>query len=67
MRTEMTLKQRIDLLENEIKLLKALMLKNANQPWWEQIVGVFENDPDFEQISSLGRAIREKERMKAQA
>jgi len=67
MKTEMTLKQRIDLLENEIKLLRSLMLKNAHQPWWEQIVGVFENDADFEQIESLGRSIREQGRVEAQS
>lgn len=67
MKTEMTLEQRIDLLENEIKLLKSLMLKTAHQPWWEQIAGVFENDADFEQIESLGRSIREQERTKAQS
>lgn len=66
MKSEMTLQQRIDLLEKEIKVLKAHILKNAKQPWWQQIVGVFENDPDFEQIESLGRAIREQERMEAQ-
>jgi len=63
----MTLQQRIDLIENEIKLLKSYVFKNAQQPWWQQIVGLFENDPDFDQISSLGRSIREQERMEAQS
>ncbi|HEX9974387.1 MAG TPA: hypothetical protein VGD14_20125 [bacterium] len=63
----MTIQQRIDLLENEIKILKSYILKNTPKPWWQQIVGVFENDPDFEQISSLGRSIREQERMDAQS
>jgi hypothetical protein len=67
MKTEMTLQQRIDLIENEIKLLKSYVFKNAQQPWWQQIVGLFENDPDFDQISSLGRSIREQERMEAQS
>ncbi len=67
MKTKMTLQKRIDLLENEIKAIKSYLFKNAAQPWWQQIVGVFENDPDFEQISSLGRAIREQERMDARS
>jgi hypothetical protein len=67
MKNEMTLQQRIDLLEKEIKLLKSHIYKNAQQPWWHQIVGVFENDPDFEQISALGQSIREQERMDAQS
>lgn len=67
MKNEITLKQRMDLLENEIKLLKSKMLKNSQQPWWHQIVGVFENDPEFEQISSLGSSIREQERPETQS
>jgi len=67
MKNEMTLKQRMDLLENEIKLLKSHILKNSQQPWWHQIVGVFENDHEFEQISSLGSSIREQERLEAQS
>jgi len=66
MKTELTLQQRIDLLENELKVLKLYILKNTPQPWWKQIEGVFENDPDFEQILSLGQAIREQERLEAQ-
>lgn len=67
MKSELTLKQRIDLLENEIKILKAHVFKDSQQPWWQQIVGVFENDPDFEQIETLGRALREQERVEAQS
>ena len=32
-----------------------------------EIVGVFENDPAFEEISSLGESIREQERREAQS
>lgn len=67
MKTELTLQQRIDLIENEIKILKAHVFKDSQQPWWQQIAGVFENDHDFEQIDALGRSIREKERAEAQS
>ena len=67
MKNDLTLQQRVDLLEQEINQIKSHLFKNAQQPWWQKIVGVFENDPDFEQISSLGQAIREQERMEAQS
>lgn len=62
MKNKLTLQQRVDFLEQEINLLKSHFFKNAQKPWWQKIVGVFENDPDFEQISLLGKAIREQER-----
>jgi len=67
MKNDLTLQQRIDLLEQEINQIKSHLFNNYRKPWWQKIVGVFENDPDFEQISSLGQAIREQERMEAQS
>ena len=66
MKNHVTLQQRVDFLEREINLLKSHLFKNSQKPWWQNIVDVFENDPDFEQISSMGQGIREQERMEAQ-
>jgi len=60
-----TLEQRIETIERELDLLKSRLYANSQKPWWEQIVGVFENDPAFEEISPLGRPIREQERATA--
>ena len=37
-------------------------LKAAERPWWQQIVGAFENDPHFEEAMRLGREWRMSER-----
>lgn len=67
MKNELTLQQRVDLLEQEINQIKSHLFNNSRKPWWQKIVGIFENDPDFEQISSLGQAIREQEKLEAQS
>jgi hypothetical protein len=60
-----TLEQRIEIIERELDLLKSRLNVNSQNPWWEKVAGVFENDPAFEEISSLGRSIREQERANA--
>jgi hypothetical protein len=58
-----TIEQRVEQLEKEITQLK-LRLQSASpslaseNPWWEEIVGVFANDPDFEAAVELGRDYR---------
>jgi hypothetical protein len=60
-----TLEQRIETIERELDLLKSRLNVSSQNPWWEKVAGVFENDPAFEEISSLGRSIREQERANA--
>lgn len=67
MEHDLTLEQRVALIERELNLLKAQLPKNGQRPWWQKISGVFENDPAFDEISSLGQALREQERREVQA
>jgi len=64
---KLTLDKRVDILERELSLIKSNLFRNSQEPWWCKIVGVFENDPVFEEISSLGKSIREQERREAQS
>ena len=56
------LELRIEKIEQEIASLKSHLSKNSSKPWWQKISGVFENDPDFDEIISLGQDIRKQER-----
>ena len=67
MENSLTLEQRVEVIERELNFLKAQLPKNSQKPWWQKIVGVFENDPAFDEISSLGQKFREQERAEAQS
>jgi hypothetical protein len=59
-----TIEQRVEQLEKEITQLKLRLQSTApslasENPWWEEIVGVFANDPDFEAAVELGRDYRQ--------
>jgi hypothetical protein len=57
-----TLEQRVEQLEKELAQLKQQMQSaphQSEQPWWEKIVGVFADDPDFEAAVELGREYRQ--------
>jgi hypothetical protein len=57
-----TLEQRVEQLEKELAQLKQQVQpipRQSEKPWWEKIVGVFENDPDFEEAVELGREYRQ--------
>jgi hypothetical protein len=60
----MTLEKRVDLLEKELTLIKSRLPVNSKRIWWQEIAGIFENDPAFDEILALGQAIREQERTK---
>lgn len=50
-------------LESEVAHLKA-QLKNPpeklpEKPWWQEILGSFANDPDYDEAMRLGREYRE--------
>ncbi|MCI0487763.1 MAG: hypothetical protein L0229_14315 [Blastocatellia bacterium] len=59
--TTMTLEDRVELLENEMRLLKSVVqqAKENQQPWWEQLAGEFKDDPVFDEIVEYGRKYRE--------
>ena len=61
------LESRLKRLEADVAEIKALLQvrEEPKEPWWKAVVGTFEGDPVFEEISRLGREIREKERRKA--
>lgn len=50
------IENRLTILESEVAELK---IQKQNLPWWEKIVGVFENDEDFDNAMKLGREYRE--------
>lgn len=65
MENSLTLEQRIEIIERELNALKSFVSKSPQKPWWQKIAGIFKNDPAFDEISSLGQAIREQERITA--
>lgn len=58
----LTLEKRVEVLEREFTAFKSRFSSKPQRPWWEEIVGIFENDPAFDEIVALGKAIREKDR-----
>ena len=61
-----TLEERVKAVEEEISLLKAQMPATDQEPtpWWKKIVGVYKDDPEFEEAERLGREWRESFRPK---
>jgi len=58
---ERSFSERIARLEEQVSQLteRALgMPQRQETAWWKQIVGVFEDDPEFEEAMRLGRAYR---------
>jgi hypothetical protein len=60
-----TVEERLTAVEAEVARLKARLLQEAEQPvpWWEEISGVFKDDPLFEEAVRYGREWREAQRM----
>ena len=60
-----TLEERVIVLEKQVKVLtstlptSAFTAQNVQQPWWKKIVGVYKDDPEFDEAEQLGRAYRE--------
>jgi hypothetical protein len=53
--------ERLSKLEAEVMQLKLSLLNSTNtiKPWWENIVGVFADDPSFEEAIVIGRQYRQ--------
>jgi hypothetical protein len=53
--------ERLSKLEAEVVQLKLSLLSSTNaiKPWWENIVGVFADDPSFEEAIAIGREYRQ--------
>ncbi len=57
-----TLEERVAALEAEVQRMKQRQdpeILQDDTPWWKRIVGVFKDDPDFEEAMRLGREYRE--------
>jgi len=55
------IEERLSKLEAEVMQLKLSLPSSANviEPWWEKIVGVFADDPSFEEAIAIGREYRQ--------
>lgn len=57
-----SIEERLRVLEFEVTQLKERILPDVSQPeatWWKKIVGVYRDDPEFEEAMRLGREYRE--------
>lgn len=64
--TNTELEKRIAVLEAEVSLLKSKVEKNSDKseiPWWEQRIGVFADDPIYDEAMRLGREYRESQKL----
>jgi hypothetical protein len=64
------LRLRVDQLAQEVSQLQQKLRadgKKENKPWWETVIGLFDNDPIFEQAVAEGRKWRESQRPKLRA
>lgn len=63
----MTLEQRVQRLETDLRVIKELLQKNmeAKEPWWNAIAGIYQNDPEAQEVMKSVLEMREKERRQA--
>ena len=62
----LSVEERLAALEAEVAQLKTQLTQQKQEtsiPWWQQISGVFKDDPMFEEAMRLGREWRESQRM----
>ena len=59
------IEERLFRLEAEVAQLKVKVSQTTDNPvpWWQQISGVFKDDPLFDEAERLGREWREAQRM----
>jgi hypothetical protein len=64
---ENSLSDRVERLEEQVSRLVQEVNgtpRSQQMAWWKKIVGVFQDDPEFEKAMQLGRAYRESLRPK---
>ena len=60
-----TLEERVAALEKKVAALTGEATEDAPQlPWWKRIIGVYKDDPEFDEAERLGREYRESLRPK---
>ena len=67
MMAEVSVEDRLIALEAEVREIKSRLeaaSPEAVTPWWKRIVGVYRDDPEFEEAMRLGREYRESQRPK---
>ena len=62
-----SLEERLEHLEADVKEIKSLLQaqQEPKEPWWKALVGMYENDPAFEEVDRIIRENREKQRRQA--
>jgi hypothetical protein len=58
-----TLERRVEALERKVAKLSARPVRSRKKDW-RRTVGIFKNDPDFEEAVRLGREYRKKQTYK---
>ena len=58
------LEERVAQLEEKVARLLDKREAAEETPWWKKIVGVYKNDPEFDEAMRLGREYRESLRPK---
>ena len=55
-----TIEESLSILETEVSKLKISFMTTPQpiKPWWEEIIGVFANDPAFDEAIAIGREYR---------
>ena len=64
--TNKEIEKRLAVLEAEVALLKSNKQKNDDKgeiPWWEERIGIFADDPIYDEAMRLGREYRESQKM----
>ena len=59
--TTTSVEERLSTLETEVAQIKKVLPENAaaaRTPWWEEIRGLFKDDPHYEEAMRLGREWR---------
>ena len=56
-----TLEKRLTELEKKVAELSAQPIRSNHKKDWRRTIGVFRNDPDFEEAVRLGREYREEQ------
>ena len=64
--TVVRLEARVKQLEADVRDLKARLQTEPESPWYRQILGMFADDPVFDEIVRLGGELRAAERHRLQ-